>query len=82
MINEKEIKKPITMVINETRNAIVSIISGSGLPIWVIEPMMKSLTMDLTNTLLTLEINERLQYEKELQEQKNEINKQKESANM
>ena len=67
-MDKKEIKKPITMVINETRNAIVSIISESGLPIWVVEPMMKSLTMELTNTLLTLEASERLQYEKELQE--------------
>ncbi len=40
-------EKPITLIIFETKKAIAEMVQESGLPIYIIEPIIKELYMDL-----------------------------------
>lgn len=80
-MGDKQIEKPLSLVISDTKNSIISIISESRLPIYIIEPIMKSLTMELTNNLLMIEATERIKYKNELaQHTINEGNESQEST--
>lgn len=78
-MNQKDgnnkIQKPPTMIINETRKAIIDIINQSGLPIYIIEPMMKELAIECSKELEFLCVKEMNQYHDLLNQQDNDNKK-------
>ena len=63
-------EKPISMRLQETKESIVTIITESGLPMWMLEPAVKDI-YNQVNTVAAQEIyNDRKQYVKDLQKEK------------
>ena len=69
------IEKPITVVRQEFVDALVEIINNCGLPLFVIEPILRDVYLEvksLSNKQCELE---KMEYEKKVQECKNDIEK-------
>ena len=63
-------EKPISMKLQETKESIATIITESGLPMWLLEPAVKDI-YNQVNTVAAQEIyNDRKQYVKDLQKEK------------
>ena len=63
-------EKPISMRLQETKESIVTIITESGLPMWMLEPAVKDI-YNQVNTVAAQEMyNDRKQYVKDLQKEK------------
>lgn len=69
------IEKPITVVRQEFVDALVGIVNNCGLPLFVIEPILRDVYLEvksLSNKQCELE---KMEYEKKVQECKNDIEK-------
>ena len=63
-------EKPISMRLQETKESIVTIITESGLPMWMLEPAVKDI-YNQVNTVAAQEMyNDRKQYVEDLQKEK------------
>ena len=63
-------EKPISMKLQETKESIATIITESGLPMWLLEPAVKDI-YNQVNTVAAQEIyNDRKQYVEDLQKEK------------
>lgn len=63
-------EKPISMKLQETKESIATIITESGLPMWLLEPAVKDIYNQI-NTVAAQEIyNDRKQYVEDLQKEK------------
>lgn len=63
-------EKPISMRLQETKESIVTIITESRLPMWLLEPAVKDI-YNQVNTVAAQEMyNDRKQYVEDLQKEK------------
>ena len=63
-------EKPISMRLQETKKSIITIITESGLPMWLLEPAVKDI-YNQVNTVAAQEMyNDRKQYVEALQKEK------------
>ena len=63
-------EKPISMKLQETKESIATIITESGLPMWLLEPAVKDI-YNQVNTVAAQEMyNDRKQYVEALQKEK------------
>ncbi len=68
---DTQIPKPTTMRIQETRTALVNLINNSGLPLYVIEPMIRDLSSECSRQLEFLTHQETSQYHQATMQNKN-----------
>ena len=40
-------EKPISIMIDETKTSLISMINNSGLPFWILEPMVKDIYQEI-----------------------------------
>ena len=63
-------EKPISMRLQETKESIITIITESRLPMWLLEPAVKDI-YNQVNTVAAQEMyNDRKQYVEDLQKEK------------
>lgn len=63
-------EKPITLQVNDTKNAIVSILNESNLHPILMEQIMNEIHTEVTNVLNHTTQKEKDEYEKSLEEEK------------
>lgn len=67
---ENRMEKPITVLINDTKNAIISILNESNLHPILMEQIMNEIHTEVTNVLNQTIKKEKEEYEKSLEEEK------------
>jgi hypothetical protein len=67
--NKKEIQKPTVVLIEETRRKIGEVITESGLPAFLITPVMRDLFEEVTNASRMEYETQKRQYEEMLAQQ-------------
>ena len=67
--NKKEIQKPTVVLIEETRRKIGEVITESGLPAFLIVPVMRDLFEEVTNASRMEYETQKRQYEEMLAQQ-------------
>ena len=67
--NKKEIQKPTVVLIEETRRKIGEVITESGLPDFLIAPVMRDLFEEVTNASRMEYETQKRQYEEMLAQQ-------------
>lgn len=68
-------EKPITIIIQETKDQLIGIINASNLPPVILEPVVR----DIYNEINTLT---KMQYEKDLKEYHNKLNQENQLNNL
>jgi len=68
-------KKPVTLVIEETKTKLAEIINTSGLPPFVIEPMLNTFLQETHMAAKRQYEIEKLQYEQAIAKEQEEQNK-------
>lgn len=63
-------EKPITVQVNDTKNAIISILNESNLHPILMEQIMNEIHTEVTNVLNQIIKKEKEEYEKSLEEEK------------
>ena len=63
-------EKPITVLVNDTKNAIISILNESNLHPILMEQIMNEIHTEVTNVLNQTFKKEKEEYEKSLEEEK------------
>ena len=71
----KEINKPIIVAREEFRSNLVNLINTSGLPIYVIEPVLNDILSEVVRVSQLQYQKELKQYQEALDNNKNETNK-------
>ena len=61
-------EKPITMVINETRESLIKTINESNIPPFIMEMMLKDIYMEVNQLNIDISIREKEEYLQSLKE--------------
>lgn len=72
MENKNHIEKPITMVIDEFKKDVVSLVNNSNLPLFALDYIIKDIYNEIHISSLNLAENDRIKYEKEISTHKDE----------
>ena len=71
----ENIQKPITMVRQEFINALVDVINNYNLPLFIIEPILRDVYLEVKSLSNKQCEIEKMEYEKKVQECKKDIEK-------
>ena len=70
---EKTPKKPISVVMEDFKNALYSMCQNSELPAYLIEPIVKNLHDDVLLVAKRIIENEKMQYEEEMKTSRKDV---------
>lgn len=70
---EKTPEKPISVVMNDFKNALYSICQNSALPAYLMEPIVKNLHNDVLLVAKRIIENEKMQYEEEAKASRKDV---------
>lgn len=68
-------EKPITLIISETKDKIVTIVNESKLPMFVLDNIFKDFYTDIHTLSIQQEQAEKIEYEKYIAQEKSDANK-------
>lgn len=61
-------EKPITLIIDQTKNNLTKILNEAGLPPFILETILKDLYLETNNISKQIAERDKAEYEKSLQE--------------
>lgn len=67
-MKDKDMEKPVTLVVEDFLNDLVDLCNGSGLPFFIIENVLKDFTQEIHIASQKQLEADRIQYNKKLQE--------------
>lgn len=74
---EENMEKPITLIIKETKKSLYETINNSGLPAFVLYPLIKDILFDVKTLNDRLEAEDEMKYRQSLEENVADVNKDK-----